>query len=225
MLSGRKLLVYTQGANMSMSTEVFNASVFGYSVPQLSQNIPQTPLQVYPYPVDAFPPILRAVIQALHEETQIPVELIGNVVLAAASLACQSHIEVIPTHTNQPESCSLYLLTLAESGEGKTTISKRVMRPFNIFAERMNQEYQEKLDKYKHEHNIWKVKKQAFDGLLRSAIKNGEDGEDEGNDIKDHAKSEPKKPTYPVMLYEDVTPTVKWNTKSGHLNRGDIITS
>jgi len=192
---------------MSMSTEVFNATGFGHSVPQLTQHPPQAPLQVYPYPVDAFPPILRTVIQALHEETQIPAELIGNVVLAAASLACQSHIEVIPTHTNQPESCSLYLLTLAESGEGKTTISKRVMRPFNIFAERMNQEYQEKLDKYKHEHNVWKVKKQAFDGLLRRAIKNGEDSEDEESDIKEHAKSEPRKPTYPGMLYEDVTPT------------------
>ncbi|AMG98882.1 MAG: YfjI family protein [Enterobacter asburiae] len=192
---------------MSMSTEVFNSTGFGHSVPQLPQHTPQAPLQVYPYPVDAFPPILRAVIQALHEETQIPAELIGNVVLAAASLACQSHIEVIPTHTTQPESCSLYLLTLAESGEGKTTISKRVMRPFNIFAEKMNQEYQDKLDKYKYEHNVWKVKKQAFDALLRRAIKNGEDSEDEESDIKDHAKSEPKKPTYPVMLYEDVTPT------------------
>lgn len=66
---------------MSMSTEVFNATGFGHSVPQLPQHTPQAPLQVYPYPVDAFPPILRAVIQALHEETQIPAELIGNVVL------------------------------------------------------------------------------------------------------------------------------------------------
>ncbi|MDQ6490113.1 DUF3987 domain-containing protein, partial [Salmonella enterica] len=72
------------------------------------------------YPVDKFPPVMRELIDTLHDDSQIPMEIIGNAVLAAASMACQSLVDVELSHNTTPELCSLYLLTLAESGEGKT---------------------------------------------------------------------------------------------------------
>ncbi len=131
--------------------------------------IPPTWLSSQPpsYPVQYFPPMLRNVIRALHDNTQIPVELISNVVLAAASLACQPLVAVIRPHTNMPEQCSLYLLTVAESGEGKTTINKQVMKPFYDFASEMKLAYEAKLSDYKREYKIWKIRQQALDGNLR----------------------------------------------------------
>ena len=41
------------------------------------------------YPVDAFPKVLRNPMTAIQEDTQIPIEMIGSTLLAAASLALQ----------------------------------------------------------------------------------------------------------------------------------------
>lgn len=126
-----------------------------------------------PYPVASFPTVLENIIRSLHESTHIPVELVGNVVLAATSLACQSLIDVVQPHTNMPEPCSLYLMTIAESGEGKTTINKLVMKPLYAYAAEMKREYEEKLIPYRREHNIWKIRHQALNSNLRQAIKKG----------------------------------------------------
>ncbi|AZT48941.1 DUF3987 domain-containing protein [Salmonella enterica subsp. salamae serovar 42:r:-] len=77
------------------------------------------------YPVDKFPPVMRELIDTLHDDSQIPMEIIGNAVLAAASMACQSLVDVELSHNTTPELCSLYLLTLAESGEGKTDLTQQ----------------------------------------------------------------------------------------------------
>lgn len=170
-------------------------------------SIPPAPgyFQTQSYPIEYFPAVLKNVIRSLHDNTQIPVELIGNVVLAAASLACQSLIEVIQPHTNLPEQCSLYLLTVAASGEGKTTINKQVMKPFYDFASEMKQEYEVRLSDYKRENKIWKVKQQALDSNLRQAIKKGYSGENEELEIEKHARKEPQKPAHPNFIYEDAS--------------------
>ncbi|ELE9011578.1 DUF3987 domain-containing protein [Enterobacter cloacae] len=158
-----------------------------------------------PYPVASFPTVLENIIRSLHESTHIPVELVGNVVLAATSLACQSLIDVVQPHTNMPEPCSLYLMTIAESGEGKTTINKLVMKPLYAYAAEMKREYEEKLIPYRREHNIWKIRHQALNSNLRQAIKKGYSGEDEEREIVKHAKYEPQRPARPNFIYEDTS--------------------
>ncbi|HHR5848888.1 TPA: YfjI family protein [Providencia alcalifaciens] len=157
------------------------------------------------YPVDAFPPVLNELINSLHTETQIPVELIGSVTLGAVSLACQSLIEVIQPHTNMPEPCSLYLMTIAESGVGKTTINKQIMKPLYDFASEIIKEYEVNLDSYKSDHKIWKIKQQVCENNFKTAIRKNYSGEFEQNKIKEHEKSEPKRPRRPTFIYEDTT--------------------
>ncbi|CAI2534813.1 Uncharacterised protein [Serratia proteamaculans] len=185
---------------MNLSPQIYNQG----SIPPAR---PYSPIQnqLPPYPVEHFPSVLRNVIRALQDSTQIPVELIGNVVLAATSLACQSLIEVIQPHTNMPEPCSLYLMTIAESGEGKTTINKQVMKPFYAFASELKQEYEKRLIGYKREYKVWKVRQQALDSNLRQAIKKGYSGEDEELDINAHAEIEPQRPARPNFIYEDTS--------------------
>jgi len=158
------------------------------------------------YPVNALPPLLRDVSQGLHEDTQIPIEMIGSTVLSATSLACQSLIEVIPPYTQEPEQCSLYFLTIAESGEGKTTIFKPIMKPFYEFSTEMKREYQQQLTEYKKHHDVWKTTKQALDSKLKKAVKNNQDSTTAKYDIAAHLEDEPQKPKCLNMLYEDATP-------------------
>lgn len=158
-----------------------------------------------PFPSECFPPVLKDVIETLYKETQIPKELIGNVVLAAASLACQSLINVESPYTKLPEQCCLYLMTVAESGEGKTTINKQIMKPFYDFSSEMIKEYEVKRTQYKQEYKIWKVKKQALESNLRKAMRNNYSGEMEEEKIKEINSKEPVCPHHPNFIYEDTT--------------------
>lgn len=186
---------------MNLSPEIYQAS---QNITPVLTNIHAGKIS-QPYPVASFPAVLENIIRSLHESTHIPAELIGNVVLAATSLACQSLIGVIQPHTNTPESCSLYLMTIAESGEGKTTINKLVMKPLYAYAAEMKREYEEKLEPYRREHNIWKIRNQALNSNLRQAIKKGYSGEDEEHEIVKHAESEPHHPARPNFIYEDTS--------------------
>ncbi|MFZ5177019.1 YfjI family protein [Enterobacter kobei] len=186
---------------MSLPAEIYYASQT--HLPGLQyQPVKNSPR---PYPVQSFPPVLRNVIQALHNNTQIPVELIANVVLAAISLTCQSLIEVIQPHTGMPEPCSLYLMTIAESGEGKTTINKQVMKPCYAFAAECMQQYEQQLIDYKSKFKLWKIRQQALESNLRQAIKKNYTGEDEETEIRRHAVHEPRRPPRPNFIYEDTS--------------------
>lgn len=183
--------------------QISNHNAIGWSSSQTA--FPRTQEELQPYPVDVFPPVIRDVINALHKETTIPVEIIGNIALTAVSLACQTRVDIIPPYSKIPESCSLYLMTIAESGDGKTTIYKQLMKPFYEFSSSLKQEYELRLAGYKSEHSTWKVIRQALDSNLRQSIKKGYSGEDEAEKINRHALNEPRKPARPNIIYEDTT--------------------
>ncbi|WP_426817620.1 YfjI family protein [Winslowiella sp. 2C04] len=158
------------------------------------------------YPTGSFPPVMKNVVRTLNDETRVPEELIAAAVLSAGSLACQSHIQVLPPYSSAPMPCSLFLLTLAVSGEGKTTISKKVMEPFYQFAEKMIQENLPRMDSYLRLYNIWKIRRKALAALLYTAIKKGAENQEEERMCDEHDKAIPQKPPRMAMLYEDTTP-------------------
>jgi hypothetical protein len=81
-----------------------------------------------PFPVDAFPQIIRNAIYEVEQHTQAPQGLIAASALGVISLACQNRIDVCRL-TNLRSPVSLFLLTLAESGERKSTVDKMLMKP------------------------------------------------------------------------------------------------
>lgn len=157
------------------------------------------------YPVDALPCLLRDVVVNLNEDTGIPVELIGSAVLSAASLACQALIEVIAPHDNKPEQCSLYLLTIAESGEGKTTVHKRIMSLFDDFSQKMDTIYQAQKEEHEIKLDIWKTKNKGLKYSLNKAVKNGENTETHENALTELSKNKPTEPKRLRILYENIT--------------------
>lgn len=158
------------------------------------------------YPVDAFPAVLRDVIIALHEDTQIPVEMIGSTLLAALSLALQPLIVVrSPFDSKRVEPCSLYFLTLAKSGEGKSPLRDRIMAPFDEFVLLMQKEYDELYDAYKEDYAVWASIEKSLNRSLQKASKDGGDSEAEERLLREHLATKPKKPRAFEMFYEDTT--------------------
>ncbi|MBJ2118258.1 YfjI family protein [Proteus penneri] len=174
------------------------------------------------FPLDALPPILKNAVISLHLDTKIPVELISQVILAAASLACQSSINVQPHYSQTPEPCALYFLTLADPGEGKTTINKLVMKPFYDFSVKMKKNYDNDLVNYEQSYNIWKIKKKVLDNNYKKAIERKYPGELESDEIKKHLSIEPQKPKRFQLIYDDVTKNGLIEGLQQHPNAGVI---
>jgi putative DNA primase/helicase len=79
-----------------------------------------------PYPVEALGDVLGAAAKALHETIKAPLALCCQSVLASASLAAQAYYDVmLPWGDKKP--LSLYLLTVAESGERKSDVDDVVL--------------------------------------------------------------------------------------------------
>lgn len=157
------------------------------------------------FPVESLPQLIRNATETLHLYTQIPVELIVSVILTLLSLVCQYITAVRLPHSGAAKPVSLYLLTIAESGEGKSFILKLLMKPVLECFSGMNEEYQLQLKEYKAKHRIWKSCQQALEAALRQAIKRGYDGENETLTLEAHNKKEPQKPVKPKFIYEDVS--------------------
>lgn len=173
--------------------------------PDLSDYPSERPLP--PYPVFLFPEILSKPLDALNDDTQIPVELIANTVLTAASLACQSLIEVIQPHTNTPTPCSLYFFSIAESGAGKSTVKNIIMKPFYDFDERMRHEYSAKKADYDAKIEVWKIKNKTLIKNLSKAIDKNFNGEFESRKIVEHTRLKPREPVPPQIIYNDTAAT------------------
>ncbi|MBB1493303.1 DUF3987 domain-containing protein [Paracoccus sp. MC1854] len=74
-----------------------------------------------PYPTHLLGP-LRAAVEAAHRETQAPIAIAAQSALAAASLAVQGHANVETLGGYRP--LSLYCITIAGSGERKSTVDR-----------------------------------------------------------------------------------------------------
>lgn len=78
-----------------------------------------------PFPVAALGPLQEAA-EAVAGETQAPVAIAAASALAVASLATQAHANVVTLGGIKP--LSLYLLTIAKSGERKSSVDRLLMR-------------------------------------------------------------------------------------------------
>ncbi len=94
------------------------------------------------FPVKCLPPLFHDAVVATCISKEAPAEMAASIFIAAASLACLSLVEVIPTHTDIPEPASLYMMVIADSGMGKSTVLESVARVFYDTSSDINKEYQ-----------------------------------------------------------------------------------
>lgn len=165
---------------------------------RMSNKIPEVP-------VKCLPKLLRGVVEYIGMYTGMPLELVVNVILTIISFVCQYLVCVVSPYTNKPGPCSLYLLTLAESGEGKSFILNLLMSPIYERLAKMNQRYQVDMIEYKRNLRVWKTVLQGLDANLRQAIKKDYGVDDAKMKLEEHYSEEPKKPVEPKFIYEDVS--------------------
>lgn len=114
-----------------------------------------------PYPLDELGPILGPMAHTLQAAIEAPDALCAQSVLAATSLAVQGHADVRIAHEIKP--VSLYLLTLADSGERKTSTDNVALRPHEEWERQKHQQYRLEDKAYGDQYAIYR---KAYDGIV-----------------------------------------------------------
>ena len=113
-----------------------------------------------PYPAEALGDILGGAAIALHETIKAPLTLCCQSVLASSSLAAQSHYDVmLPWGERKP--LSLYLLTVAESGERKSGVDDVVLGAAKAQERQDMERHYSEAEKYEADLARWKSESEA----------------------------------------------------------------
>lgn len=113
------------------------------------------------YPIGALGPVLAGVVAACVDHAYVPVSIAAQSCLAATSLAAQGHFDVeLPTGQVRP--ISLSLVTVAESGDRKSTSDDYMMAPVWAYQEKLEEDFQARKSNSLIEQSAWdEAKKEA----------------------------------------------------------------
>lgn len=148
-----------------------------------------------PYPIDSLGLLLAPVAQAIEDATQAPSAICAQSALGAAALAVQPFADVqLPTRQVRP--VSLYLMTIAESGERKSSADEWAMLGVRDRERALAHGYEDALRKHRNTHDKWtKARRDALekkqDELRTKAL------EDLG--------PEPRAPIQPMIIVNEPT--------------------
>lgn len=159
----------------------------------------------HPFPVNAFPQIIRNAIYEVEQHTQTPQGLIAASALGVISLACQNRIDVCRL-TNLRSPVSLYLLTLAESGERKSTVDKMLMKPLYQLEEELFDKYTHALNTWRSDEEIFNFERKALMSKLKSDIRRNKDHLATNEQLKALLASHQQPPIRFKQIFNDATP-------------------
>ncbi len=134
-----------------------------------------------PFPVDALGDIMGPAAKAIQRVIQAPDAVCAQSVLGAAALLCQPFVNVVVDGRETP--LVLYLITIAESGDRKSSADKVALKPIYDWQKSLNDKYRVEHQTYLCDLHQWEAKK-----------KNGQS-----------AQKPPRAPLEPIMLVEEPT--------------------
>uniref|UniRef100_UPI00405777DE DUF3987 domain-containing protein n=1 Tax=Candidatus Electrothrix sp. TaxID=2170559 RepID=UPI00405777DE len=177
-----------------------------------------------PYPTDALPSIVKKAVVEVQDFVQAPMALVASSALGAVSIAVQGHVDV-----SRAESLtgpvSLYLLSLADSGERKSTCDKYFTRAIKKYQKEQECQAELLLKQFNSEHDSWKAK---HDSLLKELEKTKQQGEPTDaveKDLRTHMSEKPKEPRLPKLIRGDETPeSLAWSL-ANEWPTGGVISS
>jgi hypothetical protein len=107
-----------------------------------------------PFPVEALGDLLGAATRAINDRVQAPTAVCGQSTLAAATLAAQGYADVeLPTGHVRP--ISNFFVTVAETGERKTTADNEALSPFRKREKALREDYNTTLPQYENAKVAW----------------------------------------------------------------------
>lgn len=175
-----------------------------------------------PYPIHAFPPLIRDAVEDVHGFVQAPVSLVSSCALGALSLAGQAHGDVRRC-AGLTGPIGLFLLVVADSGERKSTCDSYFFQPIRDFEREADEACKPLMLDYKAEMEAWEARRNGLKDRIRLFAKKGTPSGPAEAELRDLEQNKPEPPRVPRMIYNDVTPEkLRWNLAEGWSSAGVI---
>ena len=150
-----------------------------------------------PYPVDSLGADLAAAARAFQAKTQAPMAICANAVLAVACLAAQAHADIeLPTGEVKP--VSLFLVTIARSGERKTSNDNLALTPVKTRESELRVDHDAAAIEHENALAAWEAERKH---ILQNKKKSFEARKDE----LDQLGPQPKPPLLPIIVCHEPT--------------------
>ena len=157
------------------------------------------------YPIDALGSILGDITRVIAASKQAPLSLCANSVLGAASLAVQGRANV--QMDGMQIATSLFLITIARSGERKSSTYNLALDPHRKIQQIWMKEFKEEERQFKIRHELWE---KAKSNILRDTSKKynkfdvGQKYDAQRADLEELG-AEPEAPMRPILITGDPT--------------------
>ena len=154
-----------------------------------------------PFPIEALGSGLADAARCIADIVQAPIEMCGGAALGSASLAVSAHIDIkLPTGEIKP--VSLYIFSIAESGERKTSVDNWAFAAQRKFEQKLRSKRVAELERYRVERTMWEAKSKA---IARDFQKPGAAGSEGHQQELKKLGPEPVKPLEPLLTSADFT--------------------
>lgn len=151
------------------------------------------------YPTHALGP-LEGVVRAVHDKTQAPIAIAAQSALSVASLAVQGFANVATLGGDAP--CSLFCITIAQSGERKTACDKLLMQGVREHEVAETTKYRDEYAKFETSKKIWETRRAQ---LLKSATGKKQAEAQEAKTELDDYPPQPEAPLLPSRTATEPT--------------------
>jgi putative DNA primase/helicase len=158
-----------------------------------------------PYPLDALPDTMRAAVEEVADFVKAPWPLVVSSALSTLSLAIQAHFDAKRAEKLQGP-VGLFLLTIADSGERKSTCDGFFTKPIRDYEEAQAEAAKPILKDHRAKVEAWEAKRSGIKDKIRQLAKESEATASMESALRDLENDKPEPPRIPRLLYADATP-------------------
>lgn len=151
-----------------------------------------------PFPLEALGPVLEGAARAIMDRVQCPDAIAAQSVLGAASLAAQAHADVVIPATGHVRPLSLFLVTVAASGERKSAADGEALGPIHDREEVLREYHARARPKYENSQLAW-------DDARKKALGKCKGDFEAGRAALDAIGPPPAPPSAPMLLVREPT--------------------
>ena len=162
-------------------------------------------IKAEPYPVDALPMPIQAAIKEVTGFVKSPIAMVASSALAALSLVAQAHIDAKRADKLQGP-VGLFLLTIAESGERKSTCDGFFTKAIRDYEREQADLAKPFISDYRANLEIWEAKRNGIKDKIRQNAKDSQPTCDLESALRDLEYTKPVSPRVPRLLHTDITP-------------------
>ncbi|MEA1605721.1 YfjI family protein [Pseudomonas spirodelae] len=170
--------------------------------------------------------LFEAAVTEAARELQVSREMAMMCAFGAMATACQKHVDVEmpPGHTSPT---SLMLLTIADSGERKTTTQNNFFEAINHLNDAAHRANEDALLEHRVEYQLWSTRKRHLERMYsRYAAQEDETATQASlKEIAEHVRAEPQPVRSAKFLYEDTTPQALVQMLYENAPNGCLLTS